>query len=185
MRRSFYLLIYILCLGAVGLICLGSAQPAFAQETPEAQKDRPLKDIPDVYIKEALAFHERCMQDTQKRMYFDCRCLAGQYLEKRMERGLDASPQSIALAVGPGCEDGTGAAGETYRQCVTNGAMIPPDMDLGKYCECFASTYGKLYEGYRPHMNSATFVRLQAQAKLTCTDPDMAKKYYPPVPKNR
>lgn len=160
----------------------------YSSENIRAPQDfaegRSMGDIPDVYIKEAMAFHSKCMNSHQKRAYYDCRCLAVQYLDERVKRGPDADSQEIVMSIGSGCEDGTGATGQMYTECITNGAMVPPETDMDTYCECLASTYGQLYETSKLAMNSRTYVRLKTQAKVMCTNPELARKYYPALPKS-
>ena len=167
----------------VCLVFLAGAPYAYAQAPVSAQEPAPatndLSNVPDEYIEEALAYHDYCESRTNLSHYQDCECLAARYLDQRIEMGPKAERSAIMMAIEGKCPDATEAAGYHYNNCMSNGPLMPQGIPLEDFCECFASTYAKLYEALPKKANPSTFVHLQTQAMVTCRDPQLAKKLYP------
>ncbi len=199
--RQYACLYTFFMMSALCLIAFSGIQSAGAQsiakelledtprkETPPPQTQTPpapkndLDDVPDEYIEEAISYNEYCHSTSISR-HQNCECLAARYLDKRIEMGPEVDESSIMLAIEGKCPDATEAAGHHYNQCIANGPIMPGEIPLEEFCECFANTYAKLFELYKLKPNSRTFVHVQTQAMVTCRDPQLAKKLYPYQPR--
>ncbi len=193
---------FVVYLGMAALILL-SAFPAFAAEAPQGQQpaspsreqlEKTLQSAPDgkneqtpnlyanlpqEYILEAQQFFSRCKSSGTMSPYYNCKCLATKYLDKRIELGPEASDNDISFAIEGECPDASEAAGYKYTQCLKQLGAIPPRTDPEEYCSCYANTFAKLYEQNRKGPSSKVFVRLQAQAMTICRNPDLAGKTDP------
>lgn len=148
-------------------------------QTPKSDPD-PYMDLPDQYIQEAQRYYALCERTGTMRMYYDCKCLASTFLDKRIEMGPDTSDRAVAMAIAGKCADATKAAGYEYEECVKQGAVMPLNIPVEEYCACYANTFAKLYEKYNYNGPSArTFTHFQSQAYVTCNDPEAAKKLFP------
>lgn len=145
---------------------------------PEAANRDDLKDIPDEYIEEALAFGDSCAVNRQMQLYFDCRCMAVKYLDRRIAAGPDAAPSSIQVGIGAECADGTGISGRMFESCRSNYASVPKGKDPEKFCACYGNTYAKLYENYGRPIRSRQHVSFMAQSRTACVDVRAARQLY-------
>lgn len=146
------------------------------QNTSTSRDD--LKDIPDEYIEEAIAFGRECSSDPQMQLYFDCRCMTVKYLDRRIELGKDAHFSAVRLGVGPQCADGTGIAGQLFEGCKGRYSQIPAGKDPEDFCSCYGNTYAKLYENYGRVLRSPQHVSFMAQARMACTNSENARRIY-------
>jgi hypothetical protein len=176
-------------------LVLAFAAPAFAADnqslqdtlntpTPEQQRQQqnapnPYEDLPEEYIQEANQFFVTCDQTSTMYLYYDCKCLATAYLDKRIELGPNPPPSKISLSIENTCIDATGAAGYVYDQCFSLGSMMPTNRPIEEYCTCYANTYSKLFQEVQTAPSSQVFMQLQTQAHLMCQDPALADKLYP------
>lgn len=163
-------------------------QEAVPQETTVPQKfviekeyapKNDLSNVPDEYIEEAFNFNKQCHSMPNLAHYQNCDCLAVKYLDKRIELGHEATKGDIRSEIEGTCPDATGAAGYYYGQCMSNGSLMPSNIPIEKFCECFANTYAKLYEELRSKASPSTSLHLQTQAMISCRDPSLAHKLYP------
>lgn len=171
-------------------LILASA-PILAQEglsdtlksAPAAQPKaatNPYADIPDEFITEARQFYDMCSTTANMFQYYDCKCLATKFLDKRIEMGPDIGKDSITMAIGQECPDASEAAGYEYGQCLGQASLLPKgNIQLEDYCACFANTYARLYENMSAGPSSTTFINLKAQAYTMCQDPKLEKQLYP------
>ncbi len=149
-------------------------------QKPKESDPEPYFDMPEQYIQEAQKYHTLCERTGSMWMYYDCKCLASTFLDKRIAMGPKVSPTAIASAIAGQCADASKAAGYEYQECVKNGVMMPINIPVEEYCSCYANTYAKLYEKYnRDGPSARTFVHFQTQAYISCSDPEAAKKLFP------
>ena len=184
---------FILGLAALAPVCAVAAEaqkpPTNKQELEQTLKNAPQKpmpgkidpyaDLPEEYIQEAQNYFHLCETTGSMYLYYNCKCLASKFLDKRIELGPKASNTSIALKISNECADATQAAGYEYKQCIQHGPMMPPEIPLEEYCSCYANTYAKLYEqGSSGGPGSRTSVNFRTQAYIMCHKPEVAKKLY-------
>ncbi len=159
-----------------------SAGPVAAQTLKtapqETAEDNPFDEIPDEYFDEADAFIKYCDGRVDLNQYHNCECLGYEYIEERIKNP-KADRSAIILSISNKCIDATGAAGAAYQSCIGNAPMLPAHIKPEDYCQCFASTYAKLFERYQTSFDSKVMVRLQTEAHVTCTNPTLAKRLYP------
>ncbi|MGB0718868.1 MAG: hypothetical protein ACPGRX_00225 [Bdellovibrionales bacterium] len=150
--------------------------PAPPQTSPQT-KDK-YDDVPAAWLDEAFAFGEECRASVKMRQYYDCRCMAVRFLDKRIEYGEGADRTVLMQRIGPECADGTGIAGRLYETCKADYVSIPVGLDIEEYCTCYASTYAKMFEKLDRSLGNKQHVALMTRAKVTCRNPDAARKFY-------
>jgi hypothetical protein len=164
------------------------SMPVAAQETsvpapvpaPAQAAVNPYADIPDEFIVEARAFYDLCSTTANMFQYYDCKCLAKKFLNKRIEVGPDISKQEITLSIEHECPDASEAAGYEYGQCLGQANLLPKgDIPTEDYCTCFANTYARLYENAGMGPSSTAFINLKARAYTMCQDPKLKAQLYP------
>lgn len=149
-------------------------------QTPIPTNPEPFVDLPEEYIQEAQKYYARCENTGSMSLYYNCKCLASKFLDKRIQVGPQASGTSIALTIAGECADATKAAGYEYGECIKNGVLMPINVPIEDYCACYANTFAKLYEKYsHSGPGTRTFVHYQTQAYISCSDPESAKKLFP------
>lgn len=136
------------------------------------------EDLPIEFIKEALNFGEECGDSRIMSMYFDCHCMATEFLDQRIKLGPETDKEVIAQNVGPQCADGAGIAGRLYETCKQDYVSVPVELDLEEFCSCYGNTYAKLYERLGITLNSTKHIRLMTQSKLACRNPNLAQRFY-------
>ncbi len=180
-------------IAALLLLCslVFASAPVQAQESlsdtlksaPAAQPQatvNPYADIPDEFIVEARQFYDMCSTTANMFQYYDCKCLATKFLDKRIEMGPVPRTDSITIAIERECPDASEAAGYEYGQCLGKASLLSHgNIPIEDYCTCFANTYARLYENMSAGPSSTTFINLQAQAHTMCRDPKLAKQLYP------
>jgi hypothetical protein len=144
-------------------------------------KERPFADVPDAFFVEADQFIQQCESNPNMRQYYNCECLGYEYLNIRIKKPkIDRT--SIIADIKTKCLDASGAAGAEYDRCMGNFPLLPDRVKPEEYCQCFASTYAKLFEKYKLSVSSKVIVELQTQAYISCTDPALSQKLYPYQP---
>jgi hypothetical protein len=164
-----------------GLFLLCGTNACLAQENKTAQASSPApaaEEIPDAYIDEADDFLKYCQATPRFRQFYNCECLAASFLGERIKQGPEMNRSTIMLNIEDECADGTEVSGEAFKTCVDRPSLLPPGTDPVKHCECFANTYAKLYER-NPGTGTKDTIKLQSQAHLTCSNPELAKRMYP------
>lgn len=149
-----------------------------APESTQPQSD--LSDIPDEFIIEASQFAEDCRNDGTMPKYYDCRCMAVAFLDKRIERGPEASASSIRNSITKECKDASGAAGDVYEHCLTDFENAPTHIDPEEFCSCYGNTYAETFERFDGVATAKVNVSLMARAKIICSDPVSARRMYGP-----
>jgi hypothetical protein len=151
-------------------------QPSL-QKAPAATPN-PYANVPTSFLKEADAFRKYCAATPSLNDYYNCDCLSSKFLDTRIKQP-KAGRDAIMLEIDKECPDATGAAVQLYGQCLGSAKILGQGKNPQEYCKCFANTYARLYEkgGVAPSSNS--FVDMQTQAYITCSDPELGKRMYP------
>lgn len=157
------------------------AIPAPAQERttpqipPAKTADRPFADVPDEFFIEADAYSAECEGNFQMRQYYNCECMGFEFLSARI-KSPEASSSSVALSINRKCIDATEAAGIEYNQCLGNAPLLPANVQVEPYCECYARTYAKMIEDIGGAPGSDGYVEFASRASIACSNPDMARQ---------
>lgn len=155
-----------------------NSESTFNSNDPLPAFNNDYTDIPDEWIKEAQAFGKECAQSRIMPMYFDCRCMEVQYLDRRITLGPETDKSVLVQGIGPKCSDGTGISGHLYNNCKQYSLLLPADIDLEKFCSCYGNTYAKEYEQLNISLNSQQHIGLMSMARLTCRNPRAARFIY-------
>ena len=147
-------------------------------EQTQEQEPSDLDEIPDEFIIEASNFGESCRNNSEMSKYFDCRCMAVKYLDKRIEAGPEALASHIQNSLGYECKDGTGVSGELYEKCLYNITNAPKHLDPEEYCSCYGNTFAKMYESYPRRLSTKVKIAFLSRAQLACRDPRAARRVY-------
>lgn len=151
--------------------------PETTEEAPETPS--PYEDVPDEYLIEAQNYFESCEADSNISQYYDCRCMAAQYLDERIKTGPKTAPSSITMEIGRGCMDEASIAGNTYEECLSRAPVLPKNMSVEKYCSCYANSFARIYSRSGVELSSKSKIKIQAQAGVICEDPALGRKLYP------
>ncbi len=155
-------------------------------ERQAKEEHRAYEDIPDAYLDEAQHFFNYCEITESLFQYHDCECMASRFLDTRIDMGPEADRSHIMLAIERECPDASEAAGQEYQNCLGSAVSLPAYIDEKLFCECYARTYAELFETYNRAVSSKVIVAFKTQARVTCTDPSLGSKLYPPIsPKRR
>ena len=129
-------------------------------------------------MREAKAAYNNCKGNINTRAYYDCKCLAFEHLLERIEAGPDLGSSTISFRIQDRCRDATEAAGVEYDSCLREYATLPPGTDPQAFCNCYANTFSKMIDARAPMLQSKTIVPLKVRARVTCSDPALARKLY-------
>ncbi len=145
---------------------------------PVSPAPNPYDDIPDAYIAEAVAFVQDCENNSRTSLYYDCRCMGAEYLDRRIALGPDAPASQVQLRINSVCADGTGIAGDMYESCTADYLTLPQGFKAEEFCACYANTYAKFFEGLQGPLHTETHIDLMTRARLTCRDPGLAQRFF-------
>jgi hypothetical protein len=161
----------------LGLTLIGAPLQAFAQtadpsavtnEILNQEPEIPKQEIPDSYLVEADQFFKYCQAEPSYNKYFNCECMAAQFLDERIKVGPQKSRSGIVQAIGKGCADATNAAGSYYQMCLGSGSLLPDNIPAEEYCSCYANKFAQLYEQSGQKPSSKIFVQIQTAAHMQC-----------------
>ena len=124
--------------------------------------------IPYEYLVEAEEFHQKCQTNPKYYQYYNCDCLASNYLDERVKVGPKESQSGVFLSIKRTCFDGTFAAGKRYESCITDGTIFPRGQEPEAYCECYANEFAAVFEKSGVTPNTKTLTYLQARAHQNC-----------------
>jgi hypothetical protein len=146
------------------------------EESKVPKKD--LSDLPDEYIAEATQFGENCKNDPNLSQYFNCQCMAVEYLDTRKKLGPNASSSIIRSYLGGKCKDGTELAGPMYEECLDTRTHAPTHVDPEVYCTCFTNSFIKMFEELQGAMSSQIEIAMRSRARTECSEPETARRIY-------
>jgi len=145
--------------------CLYKKQAIINQDTANIDMDT----VSDKDIDEAQEFFQSCKNTPNMATYYDCECLASQYLSERQEQGPDAVYSSIFQAIRKECPNTEAAAGYMYGECQKMGTLVARHQPLDEFCECAGNTFAKLYTKSGVEPGSQGYQNLRSQALVMCT----------------
>ena len=185
-HKYFTLPFLIFLLIALALVFPANAQNDDALVAPQQQETMAppnrYSDIPDVYLIEAMNYAQECSDSQVMQLYYDCRCMGAEYLERRIALGPEAPRSQVAQRIGPACADGTGIAGSLYQDCKKNYVQVPANVGVEDYCSCYGNTYAKMFERMNRPLLSREHVALMTQARVACANPSTARRIFGYVP---
>jgi len=130
------------------------------------------------FLIEASNFGERCRNDKDMKLYFDCRCMGAEYLDRRIKLGPSASASEVQNSLGITCKDGTGVAGEMYEHCLNDFINAPTELDPEEFCQCYANSFAKYYEDLSGRLTIKAKIALKSRARMVCQRPATARRIY-------
>lgn len=140
--------------------------PVTAQENtvPQALE---IEQIPREFLVEADAFYQRCSTTAQFYQYYNCDCLAAEYLDARINDPF-AQEGILIMRVKKQCIDPMEAVGYEYSSCMENGTIFPEGVDPADYCECYAREYGRVFSAAGKSPSGRLITAVIARAHLNC-----------------
>lgn len=148
----------------------------------ETQSTTPENDIfqnvPKEYIKESITFQRYCYKEYKLNRYYNCDCLAANFLDQRIKEGPDALRDAIMKNIESTCQDTTEAVGMAYKDCMSNSMVLPMNMDPEAYCNCYASNFGKIFEESNLTPTAPNLTKAQTKAHVYCRKPGIAETLY-------
>jgi hypothetical protein len=143
-----------------------------AVAAPSANGPAPIKGetkIDPAFLQEMENFYGRCSNNSVTATYYDCRCLAVKYLDKRIELGRYYEPQELMNEIRGECANPAEIAGYSYGVCTKQLALMDRSENAPAYCECFANAFAKSYLR-RPQLSSRYIQILQRNAYAKCSE---------------
>ncbi|NCC61934.1 MAG: hypothetical protein EOM12_13565 [Verrucomicrobiae bacterium] len=135
----------------------------------------PLRGIDPTYLEDRERFYRACEDHRFQNVYYDCQCLADEYLEKRLEYGEKKPPEGQIESAIYGerlderCADLPAIADYMYKQCITQLTFMR-HRNSEEVCSCFGNTYASSYAA-NPSLNSSSprnLKDMQVRAYLDC-----------------
>ncbi len=149
-------------------------------EATSPPEKNPFDNVPDAFFREADNFRAECYGDVVRGWYYNCECLAYEYLEARIKNP-KVPKSSITLIISNKCVDASGAAGFQFDQCINSRAPKDRSKESEEYCTCFANTFARLFEQSGAAPSTSLYGYLQSQAMIACHDPSLARQLYPDI----
>ncbi len=149
-----------------------SQESSGAAAAPSANGPAPLKGqtkVDPAFLQEMENFYGRCSNNSVTATYYDCRCLAVKYLDKRIELGRYYEPQELMNEIRGECANPAEIAGYSYGVCTKQLALMDRSENAQAYCECFANAFAKSYLR-RPQLSSRYIQILQRNAYAKCSE---------------
>jgi len=137
---------------------------------PESGKKTGLSDYSDAELEEAQLVYNDCAQAWSMYTYYDCKCLAARFLDKRHELGPLASSGKIRLILRDECRNDVGIAGYKYTNCMKNTFGIPKTVKPKEFCECYAQDYTRLYMKHEGKLSEQAKYSFDTRATGNCRE---------------
>ena len=99
----------------------------------------------DEELEEALAVSDECSGDDYWSLHYDCSCVGLNFLELRRRRGAEADSLTLKAEAQRKCPNAPAMAGKVYNECM-HWAPAQRGDDYEEFCECYGSTYGRIYK---------------------------------------
>lgn len=125
-------------------------------------------EVPDAVIREAKIFERYCKTQANFRPYYNCECLAANFLNERIAQGPEATRSAIMLQIETTCYDATESAGIQYETCMGNALLLPRNVNPEEYCTCYANTFSKIFEGMKAKISPPSIMKVQTEAHTEC-----------------
>ena len=146
------------------LITSTAWMPANAQDTSSGGE---IEKIPYEFIVEAEQFLDRCLIDPKYTQFYNCDCLAANYLDERLKDPFEQAGV-ITMNIQGRCIDPSLATGEAYLSCLNNGTIFPDITDPEAYCECYAREFGIIFEQAGRSPNTRVLTAVKSRAHSNC-----------------
>lgn len=134
--------------------------------------------LPDDYLQEYRKVLNDCRSTHIYNLYYDCGCYALRFLEKRVENGRGVPKQRIKSSLNEECRDATNAVGHEYNECLKTNTNMSAGTDPEELCACYANTYIRLVDSFKPRLQNRSLSQFKVRAKLQCKDPTAARRRY-------
>lgn len=165
-------------LSALLLLFFLPLSPALAQGTGHVVKDSiyfTLDDgeqSPEEMVEEAEYVYEMCNLNSYQKLYFDCACLAGAFLQKREAAGPTLLQEEILHQLtktrNATCANTAAIAGRAYKDCLDfAGTMRETATDNEEFCSCTANKTAQDFAA-NPRLNIRYIRRVRGQAIDHC-----------------
>lgn len=128
-----------------------------------------LDEIPQSILEDVKDFENNCKGDVRLYTTFDCECLAGQYLDAKLDAGPDVARSSLMLQIDHTCPNIEEAAGEAYSECYAEASLMPNEGSIDKFCACYGRTYAKLRQELKTALTANMRITLKARAMGMCS----------------
>lgn len=133
---------------------------------------------PEEMEEEALYVKGSCESNAYQKLYFDCACLAGAFLQQREKLG-PMTPQHNILEMltksrRATCANATQIAGLAYKDCLDYAAMsreLETDQENESYCACTGNKTAKDF-ARAPRFDIGYIRRVKSQAMSYCLIPE-------------
>lgn len=162
---------------ALFLVALLSAAPAGAQikDSYYFMADDG-EQSPEEVMEEAQYVFDNCDSNVFQRVYFDCQCLAGTFLQAREKLGGIAPQEEIINNILYGstasCGNPVGIAGKVYENCMESARFTREyNKDNEEFCSCVGNTAAKRFTR-DPHLSAGYIRRVQSRALVDCENRD-------------
>lgn len=123
----------------------------------------------EAQVKEAQGVYLWCKNDSFMPIYYDCKCMAGEFIEKRREMGRIPNRDHVLSKLKGTCLNSTEMAGYLYSDCIKKPGQLPlRTKDPKKFCECYANEFAKGFstlEGTDVSMNATSALAGMAMNK--------------------
>jgi hypothetical protein len=140
------------------------------QKAEEEQKEKirqlDVTEIPPEYLQEMEEIYQQCSGNDVYSTYFDCRCQAMRFLDKRIELGPEVHHATIMYQINKECTNTPAIAGYAHGVC-KDMMLLRSYKGYEELCECFANTYASEY-AKKPDLRSRNLISLQRDAYIAC-----------------
>lgn len=138
---------------------------------------------PEEVQEEAQYVFDTCDGNMYGKVYFDCSCIAGTFLQARDKYGSVAPQEEILNDIYYGknarCANPVGIAGRSYEQCIESSkAMREYNKDNEEYCSCVGNRAAQRFSKH-PVLSSNYINKIQAEALVACDNRDENGKPLP------
>ncbi len=131
---------------------------------------------PDEVIEEAQYVFDTCDSNVFQKLYFDCQCVAGSFLQLREKYGSVAPQEELVDGIVHGknarCSNSVDLAGYAYENCMETTRFAreyAPDNE--QYCSCVGNKVANDFT-QRPRLNRNYIVKVHSNAMLACRQRD-------------
>lgn len=133
---------------------------------------------PEEMVQEAEYVQGICAGDAYQSLYFNCECIAAEFLAQREALGPMTPQYEILQSLTKGrrakCGNTVGIAGETYQYCLDYSAErreLESAAENESYCTCAANKASSDFTR-RPRLNVSYIRQVKVDAMLYCLNPE-------------
>lgn len=148
---------------------LSSAPPKSQQDTDKPDDDY-FKDVTDEQLKEAHGVYLTCKDNARMSRYHDCECLAGSFLDLRLQEGPFPKQDHLLFKLKATCKNIVESIGVMYTDCIQDVSNDQYGFERKDYCECYARKWADGYEKLNSDMNLKADIQIRSNSKIYCMD---------------